>query len=47
MNKEEAREFLLRIVTALGTVGIEYYSTEDGDKAIKAINILYYGEEDG
>lgn len=45
MNKEEAREFLLDIDTSIGTTGIEQYSDKDGDKAIEAINILYYGDE--
>ena len=42
MNRKEAREFLLEIANSLGTMGIEKYSDKDGNKAIEAINVLYY-----
>lgn len=45
MSKDEARDFLLEIANNLGTIGVEFYSCKDGQKAIKAINVLYYGED--
>lgn len=45
MNKEEARKFLLSIANALGTIKIEQYTCEDGEKMIEAINLLQEGDE--
>lgn len=42
MNRKEARDYLLEVVSKIGSVSDETLSDKDRDKAIEAINILYY-----
>lgn len=40
MTREEAKEYLIHISYDLGTVGVEYLSTRDGEKMRNAIEAL-------
>ena len=44
MNAEEAYEFICKVSYSLGTMGIEQYSTQDGDKLREAARVLYLEE---
>ena len=41
MSAEEAYDFICQVSDSLGTVGIEQYSTYDGDKLREAARALY------
>lgn len=44
MSAEEAYEFICQVSYLLGSVGVEQYSTQDGDKLREAARILYLEE---
>ena len=44
MSAEEAYDFICQVSDSLGTVGIEQYSTYDGDKLREAARVLYLEE---
>lgn len=44
MSPEEAYEFIYQISYSLVSVGIEQYSTQDGDKLREAARVLYLEE---
>lgn len=44
MSPEEAYEFICQVSDSLGTMGIERYSTQDGDKLREAARVLYLEE---
>lgn len=44
MSAEEAYEFICQVSYSLGSVGIEQYSTQDGDKLREAARVLYLEE---
>ena len=44
MSAEEAYEFICKVSYSLGTIGIEQYSTQDGDKLREAARTLYLEE---
>ena len=46
MNREEARDYLLQVASMIGSVSAETLSDKDRDKAIEAINTLYYNFAD-
>lgn len=46
MSREEAVNYLLGIASMIGSVSAETLSDKDRDKAIEAINILYFNFDD-
>lgn len=46
MSREEAVNYLLGIVSMIGSVSAEMLSDKDRDKAIEAINTLYFNFDD-
>ena len=44
MSAEEAYEFICQVSYSLGSVGVEQYSTQDGDKLREAARVLYLEE---
>lgn len=44
MSAEEAYEFICQVSHLLGSVGVEQYSTQDGDKLREAARVLYLEE---
>jgi hypothetical protein len=40
MERQEAREFLIKISYALGNMSVEYLTEEDGEKMREAIRVL-------
>lgn len=47
MTKQEAYDTLLNYISSFGSVGVEYWTDRDREKAGECLNTLMYGHDNG